>query len=115
MVRKVYAVDLDGTLCEEDGWEKSKYAMPKLARVRALQKLFLKGAKVIIYTGRGEEMRTETEEWLELHSIPYHELHMGKPRADLYVDEAKKLLSIEELEKHDAEDTGQVQKAGIRR
>lgn len=34
--------------------------------------------KVILVSGRSDQVRAETEAWLKAHGIPYHELHMRK-------------------------------------
>lgn len=43
--------------------------------------------KVVLYSARFEEDRLVTEQWLKGHAIAYDELHLGKPRAEVYVDD----------------------------
>lgn len=44
-------------------------------------------AHVTLDTARWEEDRAVTEEWLRVNEIPYHKLKLGKPLADVYVDD----------------------------
>jgi hypothetical protein len=52
--------------------------------IRALKNL---GLKIVIWTSRVEEERTETMKWLNKHEIPFDDLIMDKPRAFIYVDD----------------------------
>ena len=79
--------DLDGTLCciehrrhyvtsKPKNWKAFEKALPKDSlkeSVAALYHLMVKsGATVILASGRSEDSRKDTEEWLEKHSLVGH-------------------------------------------
>lgn len=100
---KCIVVDIDGTLCpvkrpdeEYDDLHPYEEMLDKLREYRAA------GYHIILYTSRN--MRTyggniglimantakTTLRWLDRHSIPYDEIHFGKPwasRKGFYVDD----------------------------
>lgn len=55
-----------------------------------LQAMSYTGYEVILVSGRGEESRKDTEEWLRKHNVPYSELLM-RPEKDYRGDEIVKL------------------------
>ena len=98
--RKVYAIDLDGVLCEyEDGWDDVSIInkKPILENIKKVERLFNERNIIVIYTSRGEELRASTEAWMKKHGIKYHFLVMNKLFFDYYVDEKDKFVSIDEL------------------
>jgi SAM-dependent methyltransferase len=92
----IYCFDIDGTLCTntEGDYEKAEPFTDHIARVNALHAL---GHRIILFTARGSttgiDWRARTEEQLARWGVRYHELLLGKPRADVYVDD--KGLSVE--------------------
>lgn len=98
----VIAVDLDGVLCVEDdslgyhyeGW---MARTPILKNIRKINRLHDFGHTIIIYTSRYPEDELATRQWLKKHGVKYHRLVMGKVKFDVYVDEAKRLMAIEDL------------------
>jgi capsule biosynthesis phosphatase len=100
---KVIVLDIDGTLCEikKEGQDYIDLA-PKKDVLNKLLEYKSKGFYIILYTSR--QMRTYDGnlgkinantakvlfEWLENHSIPYDEIHFGKPWSGIdgfYVDD----------------------------
>lgn len=85
-----YCFDIDGTLCSQ---EKSDYrlAEPNLGRIRRVNELFDQGHVIKLFTARGsksgidwaEVTKAQLGEW----GIRYHELILGKPHADFYIDD----------------------------
>lgn len=89
---KVIVMDIDGTICNGKK-ENQTYldVKPKIDVVRKLRFYKEKGFHVILFTSR--QMRTYKGnigkinvntgkvlfEWLDLHDIPYDEIHFGKP------------------------------------
>ena len=79
-------VDMDSTLCAnltrrpfyEDGWkEKLIYDSPILGTVSIVRAMRMTGTcDIIILTGRREDGREITEEWLETYRVPYTKLYM---------------------------------------
>jgi dTDP-glucose 4,6-dehydratase len=87
---KTYCIDIDGTICTNtDGAYEE--ARPFLDRIAAINKLYDSGAKIVMFTARGSttglNWRKLTEHQLERWGLKYHELHLGKPFADLYIDD----------------------------
>lgn len=82
------AIDIDGTLCPQP-MDSSEYATLELfpgckETISTLKNL---GVRIIIWTARTEEWRAITEYWLNDKGIPFDELVMGKPNAQLYIDD----------------------------
>lgn len=84
-------VDIDGVLCEEGRSESIDSLGTRraiIANVSAVNELFELGHTIIIFTGRkGMEQEVVTILWLARHGVKYHEIHFGKPKADIYVDD----------------------------
>ncbi|MBK9118001.1 MAG: hypothetical protein IPM18_00110 [Phycisphaerales bacterium] len=80
-------VDLDGVLCSEESFHNRPLAEPLPGAREALRKLRAAGHTVIIYTARGWGEQRVTEHWLRQHEFEYDGLHMGKPIADVWIDD----------------------------
>lgn len=87
---KTYCFDLDGTLCDQQGVDYTR-ASPFAERIRFVNSLFDGGHRVVIFTARGSksgrDWSRETEEQLQGWGLRYHELILGKPHADFYIDD----------------------------
>lgn len=85
-----YCFDIDGTICTNtDGqYESAQPFMEVIARVNAL---YDAGHKIYFCTARGHttgiDWRQVTASQLKKWGARYHELYMGKPTADIYVDD----------------------------
>jgi len=85
-----YCFDLDGTLCSTSGSDYSN-STPKLERIAKVNELASNGRNVIIFTARGgssgldwtELTKKQLTEW----GVAHHELILGKPAADYYIDD----------------------------
>jgi len=90
MVTLIYCFDLDETLCETVGMDYAK-SKPLLSRIAMVNSLYRSGNTIKIHTARGSktgiDWRPLTESQLVEWGVSYHELHMGKPFADLYIDD----------------------------
>jgi len=82
------AVDIDGTLAPNE-IDESEYATlePFPGAVETLKTLKKLGIKIVIWTARNSSWRSITEYWLSSKEIPYDELIMDKPSAQLYIDD----------------------------
>lgn len=93
-----YVFDLDGTLCTlTDGFYEN--ARPHVNRIEKVNKLFEAGHHITIYTARGmsryrndsqkshvlfEELtRNQLINWC----VKFHDLFLGKPAGDVYIDD----------------------------
>jgi hypothetical protein len=81
-------IDLDGVIVpaslSDDDLLGREPVVGARETISALMKM---GVKVIIWTARGEAMRTMTEYWLSSRNIPFDELRLDKPRATIYIDD----------------------------
>ena len=92
-------VDVDGILCEkaEIGNPSSMLtAKPIAENIKAVNRLYKLGHKVIIYTARrgtdcddpvALDQETATLRWLVANRVMYHKVLFNKPWADYYVDD----------------------------
>ena len=87
----IICIDIDGTLTvetEDHNYEKRTPNLPMIKWVRAMS--LIEGHTIIIHTARWEVDRKITEVWLKHYNIPYDRLILGKPKADLYIDDKAK-------------------------
>ena len=96
----IYVFDIDGTICSiTDGREDYRDAVPFRERIDKVNSLHERGHTIIYHTARGmgrtqnnvietyklfyNFTKTQLKEWGARH----HALFMGKPSADIYVDD----------------------------
>lgn len=98
---KRYVVDIDGTICIPGKTEDTRYteALPIEDRIDKINRLYDEGHIIIYLTARGmgrhknnanlarEEFYEFTKMQLSSWGCKYHELHLGKPTADYYIDD----------------------------
>tara|TARA_R100000278_G_scaffold88081_1_gene67251 strand:+ start:12435 stop:12731 length:297 start_codon:yes stop_codon:yes gene_type:complete len=84
-------VDIDETICatpDDRDYNKSK---PLYDRIAKINDLYNKGHTIIYWTARGTttgiDWRKLTEQQLNKWLVKYHELHLGKPVYDLFIDD----------------------------
>lgn len=98
-----YVVDIDGTICDKpDGvFEDNDYdkSIPKRNRIDFINKLYDEGHHITYLTARGmgrynnnsdlaeKHFRQITEDQLKMWGCKYHELFLGKPSGDVYIDD----------------------------
>jgi len=92
-----YCFDIDGTLCTNTFGEYEK-ASPLPEAVEGLNELYRLGHRIILFTARGSttgiDWRELTENQMRAWGVMYHELILGKPEADVYIDD--KALAAEQ-------------------
>lgn len=85
-----YCFDIDGTLCSNTGGDYWG-AVPFQDMIREVNRLFSEGHRILLYTARGAttgvDWRELTRQQLKEWGVCYHELYMGKPTADIYIDD----------------------------
>ena len=92
---KIY-VDIDDTICYYDNLNCSSdkrypYAIPYMNRIKKINNLYEQGNIIIYWTARGtvsginwfELTLKQLNEW----GCKFHELKMGKPAYDLFIDD----------------------------
>lgn len=88
MRAQVIAVDMDGTLCEEDCWTKREciLATPRKDMIKLVNSLH-EFNFIIIFTARRHRLYAVTATWLKKHGVKYHAIRMEKLPAYLYIDD----------------------------
>ena len=98
----VYCFDIDGTICTntEGDYEQAEPFPEVIDRVNHLYKA---GHTIIFYTARGATTGIDwadfTRRQLEGWRVKFHEVHLGKPFANYYIDD-RAINSAEWLEKY---------------
>mgnify|MGYP003659007017 FL=1 len=97
-----YVFDIDGTICELVSDGNYKNAKPKIERIRKINRLYDEGNIIILQTARGmgrhnnnvdaaiEEFYDMTNKQVKVWGLKFHYLFLGKPAADVYVDDKGK-------------------------
>jgi ribonucleotide monophosphatase NagD (HAD superfamily) len=93
-----YVIDIDGTICE-GAYGKYENAIPNMKAIKKINDLYDEGHTIVYLTARGmgrtndvaelaeNLFRSLTEQQLKEWGCKYHKLTMGKPSADIYVDD----------------------------
>ncbi len=96
---KRFVFDIDGVIAAFNENLDYSHALPNEKMIRIVNRLYDYGNEIVLFTARGYvtkiDWRRETENQMKRWGVRYHELHMGKPNADYYVDD--KMLSLEFL------------------
>ena len=96
-----YVIDIDGTICQNGECSSCKYegSIPFLERIEKINQLYDEGHIIKYFTARGmgrysdnaskakEKFYALTKMQLELWGCKYHELILGKPSGDVYIDD----------------------------
>jgi uncharacterized HAD superfamily protein len=78
---------MDGTICSEEKTYSRCLAKPKKGAIKVINTLFEAGNTIIIYTARSWFEYEMTVDWLKKYEIKYHQLFMGKPIGDIWIDD----------------------------
>jgi ribonucleotide monophosphatase NagD (HAD superfamily) len=85
-----FCFDIDGTLCTNtDGHYLDSQPFPDV--IERINGLYETGHRILLYTARGSttgiDWRDVTERQMVEWGVKYHDLHLGKPTADVYIDD----------------------------
>ena len=83
----VVVLDLDGVIAVPDIDNEHSRCQPVPGAKEAILQMKAQGHKIIIDTARPLVDTEVTEKWLRDEGIPFDELHLGKPRGDIYLDD----------------------------
>tara|TARA_Y200000002_G_C22574943_1_gene618287 strand:- start:80 stop:979 length:900 start_codon:yes stop_codon:yes gene_type:complete len=87
---RTYVFDIDGTICTNTNGE-YKNAEPFLNNIQKINYLYSKGNYIKYFTARGSGTGIDwyeiTKKQLDSWGAKYHELILGKPEGDIYVDD----------------------------
>jgi len=92
----VICLDIDGILCRETEGFSYAEALVIPDSVVKVKEFTRRGFSIIYYTSRPEMDRLVTANWLQKNGYPNAPLFMGKPQADVYIDD-RAISSLEEL------------------
>lgn len=98
---KVYVVDIDGTICTNGDCSSCKYegSTPIPERIEKINSLYDEGHIIKYFTARGmgryndniektkDKFYNLTKMQLDIWGCKYHQLILGKPSADIYIDD----------------------------
>ena len=84
-------VDIDETICYYDEKRDYNIAKPYFSRIEKINSLYDQGNTIVYWTARGtvtqENWFNVTLNQLNKWNCKFHELRMGKPAYDLFIDD----------------------------
>lgn len=84
-------VDIDETICISPEDRDYNKAVPIEKNIKKINKMYDNGDRIVYWTARGTgsgiDWRTVTEGQFSKWGVRYHELHLGKPIYDLFIDD----------------------------
>ena len=87
---KTYCFDIDGTICQNT-FGKYELARPIKERINYINQLYEKGCEIIMFTARGTTTELDwsniTQKQLKDWGLKYTKLILGKPYAELFIDD----------------------------
>ena len=88
---KIIYVDIDETICYYEGDSNYSLALPYIERISKINDLYDNGNTIIYWTARGTITQDNwfviTYNQLNNWKCKFHELRMGKPSYDLFIDD----------------------------
>jgi len=88
---RTYVVDIDGVIANVVPNNDYTQSTPRQHNIDKINKLYNAGNKIILFTARGYttgiDWREVTEQQMLDWGVKYHELHLGKPAGDIYIDD----------------------------
>jgi len=86
----IYCFDIDDTICTTNGLDYES-AIPIVERIAKINELYAAGHTIKFLTARGSKTGIDwtevTKFQLNKWGVKYHELQLGKPFADYYIDD----------------------------
>lgn len=82
----IYCFDIDNTICATDEGD-YKSSIPGKDQIAIINDLYERGNTIILHTARNKNFTELTKNQLDRWAVKYHTLILGKPFADLYIDD----------------------------
>jgi hypothetical protein len=87
----VYYIDIDNTICTPVENAEYEKASPFQDRIEEYNKLYENGHTIVYWTARGTttgiDWKDITEQQLKEWGVKYHDLKLGKPYYDIFIDD----------------------------
>jgi CMP-N,N'-diacetyllegionaminic acid synthase len=84
-------VDIDETICESDESRDYSLSSPIASNIKKINDLYDSGNTIVYWTARGTttgiDWREVTEKQFSEWGVKYHDLKLGKPNYDLFIDD----------------------------
>ena len=80
-------IDIDGTICSEERQFSRPLATPLPEAIASVNALFDAGHTIILYSARTWAEWEVTNYWLRQHGVKFHQLFLGKPVGDVWIDD----------------------------
>ena len=84
-------VDIDETICISPPSRNYAEAKPLKKNIKKINEMYDNGDTIVYWTARGTgsgiDWRQVTEEQFDSWGVKYHELRLGKPIYDLFIDD----------------------------
>lgn len=84
MAKKIFIIDIDGTVCEdimnEEGPDRMAKAKPYADVIKQINQWHKEGNFICFFTARTLDHKAVTEEWLKQNGAEYDQIIYGKPR-----------------------------------
>ena len=95
----IYVFDIDGTICTKAIDSDYESSQPMIERIKKVNELYEEGHTIIFQTARGmgrfandsqkaiDTFYDMTVKQLKSWGVQYHQLFLGKPAGDIYIDD----------------------------
>ena len=80
-------IDIDGTVCTEERTYSRSLAKPLPGAIESVNKLYEEGNTIVFFSARTWMEFEMTTDWLQKHGFKYHQLVLGKPIGDVWIDD----------------------------
>lgn len=84
-------VDIDDTICNTPEGRDYRLSVPIKERIDKINQMYDSGHTIVYWTARGSVTKIDwfntTKSQLDQWGCKYHELRMGKPSYDLFIDD----------------------------
>lgn len=80
-------IDIDGTVCTEERTYSRSLAKPLVGAIESVNKLYDEGNTIVFFSARTWMEFEMTTDWLKKHGFKYHQLVLGKPIGDVWIDD----------------------------
>lgn len=96
---KTFCFDIDGVIATITPGNDYRQAQPIAKTVDLINRLYDAGHRIVLFTARGgssgRDWTALTRQQMSAWGVRHHDLRMGKPSADYYIDD--KLIDLETL------------------